>query len=232
MWFEDDGNSQKQADDCSLRALQLAPDMAEAHASRGYALTMNGKYAEAQAEFKAASRLDPQLYEAYYYAGRAYFAEGKYRQAADAFSKAGDIRPDDITVASLKSTALGNFGSEEEKREVREHSVRVAERYLALNPDDALALSRAANDLILLGEVSKGLERAERAYAINPHVCRYNVACAHMLAGKTARALDLLEEHARAGAVHVDWVEQDGDWAEVRDDPRFKEILDIARQSS
>lgn len=232
MWFEGAEDSQQKADECSLRALQLAPDRAEAHASRGYALTMNGKYAEAEAEFKAATKLDPQLYEAYYYAGRAYFAEGKYRQAVDAFKQASDIRPDDMTVASLMSTALGNFGSEAEIRQAREHSVNVAERYLALNPDDALALSRAANDLILLGEVSKGLERAERAYAINPHVCRYNVACAHMLAGKTERALDLLEEHARAGAVHADWVENDGDWAKIRDDSRFKEILDIARQSS
>ena len=46
-----------------------------------------------------------------------------------------------------------------------------------------------------------------------------------MLAGKTERALDLLEIHARAGAINVDWMVQDSDWDAARDHPRFKEIL-------
>ena len=102
----------------------------------------------------------------------------------------------------------------------------MAERYLALNPDDALALARAANNLIQLGEKDKGVEWAERAYSVNPHICRYNVACTFMLAGQTERALDLLEIHARAGAINVDWVAQDSDWEAARDHPRFKAILE------
>ena len=62
-------------------------------------------------------------------------------------------------------------------------------------------------------------------YSINPHVCRYNVACTFMLAGKTERALDLLEEHARLDAIHADWLEQDSDWDAARDNPRFKAII-------
>ena len=166
------------------------------------------------------------MYEAYYYAGRSYFAEGKFRKAADAFAQAGAIRPDDLAAASLHSTSLKSVGTEEEIRKAGEHSVKVAERYLALNPDDALALSRAAVELILLGEKDKGVEWAERAYSINPHACRYNVACAFMQAGKTERALDLLEIHARAGAIMFDWLVQDSDWDAAQDHPRFKAILE------
>lgn len=229
MWYESSPDSLQKADECSLKALQLAPNQAEAHASRSYALTMNGKYSEAEAEFKSAIKLDPQLYEAYYYAGRAYFAQGKFRQAADAFAQAGAIRPDDVSAATMTSTALKSVGSEEEIRKAAEHSISVAERYLALNPDDALALSRAANELINLGEIEKGLEWAERAYSISPEKCRYNVACAFIVSGKTERALKLLEEHAKAGAVQVDWLEQDRDWDAVRDHPRFKAIVEMAR---
>jgi DNA-binding transcriptional regulator YdaS (Cro superfamily) len=50
-----------------------------------------------------------------------------------------------------------------------------------------------------------------------------------MVAGNPERALDLLEEHARTGGVHADWLEQDVDWESVRDLPRFKAILEIAR---
>jgi adenylate cyclase len=229
MWYEDSPESMQKADEYSLKALQLAPNQAEAHASRSYALVASHKHAEAEAEFKAAIKLDPQLYEAYYYAGRAYFALGKFREAADAFNQAGAIRPDDLTAAALASTALKSLGDDEEFRIACERSIRVAERYLALNPDDALALSRAANDLVTIGKTEQGIEWAERAYSINPSVCRYNVACTHILAGKTERALDLLEEHAKAAAVNAEWLEQDSDWDEVRGHPRFKAILEIIK---
>lgn len=230
MWFEGSTDSQQKADECSLKALQLAPNQAEAHASRGYALTMNGKYSESEAEFKSAIKIDPQLYEAYYYMGRSYFAEGKYREAADAFTKAATIRPDDVTAATLLCTALKSFAGEDEIRRAAENAIKVSDRYLALNPDDVLAISRSANDLIIVGEIEKGVERAARAYSMAPHICRYNVSCTYVLAGKTDLALDLLEEHARAGAVHLDWLDKDSDWDEVRDNPRFQAIREIARK--
>jgi adenylate cyclase len=232
MWYEGSPESQCLADECSLKALQLAPALAEAHASRSYALTINGRYAEAEAEFKAAIELDPLLYEAYYYAGRAYFAQGEFQQALDALRQAAAIRPDDVTAAALIGTTLRSMGKVDEWKEACRHSIKVAEKYLSLNPDDALARSRVANDLIALGETEKGLEYAERAYAIGPNYCRYNVACANMVAGHTERALDLLEEHARLGGVHADWAENDVDWEPVRDWPRFRAILEIARQTN
>lgn len=229
MWYEDSPLSQQKADECSLKALQLAPDLAEAHASRSYALTANGKYDEAEDEFKAAVALDPQLYLAYYYVGRARFAQGRFREAADAFAQASAIRPDDLTATTLRCTALKSLGATEELAEATRESIGVAERYLALNPDDALAWSRAAIELILQGDMEKGLRWAARAYSISPSICRYNVACAYMLGGETEQALDLLEEHVRSGAVLADWLEQDSDWDAARELPRFKSIMDIAR---
>jgi adenylate cyclase len=230
MWVGKSAESLQKADECSRKALQLAPNLAEAHASRSNALALNGEYAEAETEFKSAIELDPQLYEAYFYAGRSFFAEGEIRKAAKAFAQAGTIRPDDLAAASLLSSSLRSVGTEEEIRKAREHCISVAERYLELNPDDALAISRAANDLIMLGEKDKGVEWAERAYSINPPVCRYNVACVFMLAGKTEHALDLLEIHARARAINVDWLAQDSDWEAARDHPRFKAILESLGQ--
>ena len=187
---------------------------------------MNGEHAEAEKEYKSAIELDPQLFRGYYYAGRDYFTQGKFRAAADMFEKAGAIRPDDVAAASLHSTSLQSIGTDEEKQQAAENSVKVAEQYINLNPDDAMAMSRGANDLIHTGDIEKGLEWAMRAYAINPTACRYNVACSFILAGKNERALDLLEECARTKAVHLDWLEKDSDWDSVRDDPRFGKILE------
>ena len=107
------------------------------------------------------------------------------------FAKAITIRPDDAAAATLRVTALRADGADVAKLELLEaakHSADVTEQYLALNPDDALALSRAAVELISTGDIDKGLEWAERAYTINIDLCGYNVACAFVLAGKTERA--------------------------------------------
>ncbi len=165
MWFDGSTDSPQKADECSLKALQLAPNRAEAHASRGYALTMNSKYAESEVEFKSAIEIDPQLYEAHYYMGRSYFAEGKHHEAVDAFRMAAAIRPDDVTAATLLCTTLKSFAGEDEIRSAAENAIKVSDRYLALNPDDVLAISRSANDLIIMGEierVSRGLQKPIR----------------------------------------------------------------------
>ena len=228
MWFESTPLDLRKADECSLRALELAPDLAEAHASRCFAMITTGNYGEAEKAFKAAVERDPQLYEAYYYVGRAFFAQGRHREAADAFAKAGEIRPDDPTAASLCSIALKNLGEGRELDEAQQRAIDVGERHLSLNPDDAVTWSRVASDLILSGQYEKGVQYAERAYSIGPEICRYNVACALAQAGKTDRALDLLEIHARKGAVQPDWLEHDSDWDELRELPRFEEIMAIA----
>ncbi|MCH8930457.1 MAG: tetratricopeptide repeat protein, partial [Proteobacteria bacterium] len=112
MWFEKTPENLQAAKECSRKALLLGPDLAETHASRGYALALKGEYAAAENEYQSAIKLDPQLYEAYYYAGRAYFAQGKFRQAADAFAQAGAIRPDDVSAATMTSTGLKSVGSQ------------------------------------------------------------------------------------------------------------------------
>jgi adenylate cyclase len=225
QWIRKTPESLSCADECSRKALELAPDLAESHASRCLALTLNDQFDEAEEEALKAIELDPQLYEAHYYLGRLFFAQGKHKQAARAFDRAGEVRPDDVAAATLKSTTVKNFGDEAEIRAAAIHAIEVSERYLVLNPDDALALSRSANDLLHLGEREKALEWAERAYRLNPKVCRYNVACVFVCDGQIERALDILEEQEREGGVPATWVEHDSDWDNTRDHPRFQALL-------
>jgi len=231
LWLKKTPESQLAAEQNSRKALQLAPSLAEAHTSRMMALIVGGKYEEAEDEFKLAVKLDPQLFEAYYYLGRVYFAQGKFDEAVDAFKQAQIIRPDSVTASTLLTTSLRSAGRKEEALESTRKSVVVAERHLSFNPDDALALSRGATDLIYMGEIDKAIEWAERAYSINPKVCHYNVACVFVLAGHIERALDLLEEHAQSSALDADWVMQDSDWDAARDHPRFGAIIESLRSN-
>jgi adenylate cyclase len=224
MWGRETQENLEAADNFSRRALKLAPEMAEAHASRGYALSMNGQYAEAEKNYRSAIDLNPQLFESYYYFGRSSFAQGNYREAADMFAKAMAIRPDDVGAATMRSSALGSVGTTEEILEAAKHGLSVTKKYLALNPDDALAWSRGALELIIAGDVDQGLEWVERATELNLDVCAYNVAIVFLLAGKIERSLDILEKFCRF--IDKDWLENDPDWNTARDHPRFKAVLE------
>ena len=116
-------------------------------------------------------------------------------------------------------------GDESEMHSAARHAVEVADRYLALNPDDALALSRSAHDLINIGEVERGLQRAAQAYRINPKSCGYNIACAFAVTGDVERALDILEEHLEHSGVQSSWIEHDSDWDAAREHPRFQALM-------
>ena len=85
----------KSANSASKKALELAPDLAESHASRGLALSLSKEYAAAAREFEAAIRLDPRLFEAYYFYARNCFAQGLHEQAAHLFEQAMRVRPED-----------------------------------------------------------------------------------------------------------------------------------------
>ena len=74
----------------SAKALDLEDGLAEAHASRGLALSLRGRYPEAMAEFDQAIALDPNLFEAHYFYARACFAQGNLDEAARLFQRAAD----------------------------------------------------------------------------------------------------------------------------------------------
>src|SRR5438552_933435 len=79
----------------SAKALALENGLAEAHASRGLALSLGQRYEEAMAEFEKAIALDPNSFEGHYFYARACFGQGKLERAAVLFERAADNKPDD-----------------------------------------------------------------------------------------------------------------------------------------
>ena len=80
--------------DASQRAVELDPELAEAHTSRGLALSINNRHEEAEGEFERALQLKPSLYEAYYYYGRDCVSQGKNDKAARLFAQSVALNPD------------------------------------------------------------------------------------------------------------------------------------------
>jgi serine/threonine protein kinase/Tfp pilus assembly protein PilF len=214
-----------EADRASRRALELDPELAQAHSARGFTLWLMDRFEEAKTEFETAMGLDPGQAETPYLYGRACFQRGELAQAVRLFEAAcrGRDHHEACYFAAQTHTALGD---KEAALTAYRLALRAVEKHVKLNPDDARAFTIGAVALCRLGERQSGLEWAERAIAIDPNDAgiQYNVACLFALEGERTRALQSLEAAVRAGFAHRDWVEKDPDLDSIRDDPRFKAL--------
>jgi tetratricopeptide (TPR) repeat protein len=82
--------------------------------------------------------------------------------------------------------------------------------------------------LIDLGEQQKSLEWIEKALSIDPSdpVMLYNTACVYSQAGKAGEAIAYLEKALDNGYANREWVDRDPDLDGIRNDPRFRGLID------
>ena len=227
MYWDGSKANLEGADNASRKALELDPELAESHASRGFAVSLSKQYDEARREFETAIRLNPKLYEAHYFYARACFQEGKLEEAVRHYMDASRVRPEDYQALVLVAAPLKALGREEEMRATMRRGLEVAEKHLELNPDDARALYLGAGALVQLGDRERGLDWTRRAYAIDsedPGVL-YNVACSYSNMGRVDDAIACLEKAVQNGFGHREWFENDSDLDPLRGDDRFQALM-------
>ncbi len=225
----------ERADSASRKAIELDPESAEAHASRGLALSLKEEYAEAEIQFETAARLDPRLFEAYYLYARVAFAQGKLEKAIELYEKASEVNPEDYQAPLLVAQSYSDLGRHEEAEHARRRGIHVAEERLNLNPDDSRALYMGANGLVALGQCERGLEWANQALSLDPDepMVLYNVACIQSLAGRIDEAIDSLERAVRSGLTQKSWLEHDSNLDPLRCSPRYQALIQfIDRQAA
>jgi adenylate cyclase len=191
-------------------------------------MSIGGNREEAERGFEAATRLDPRLFEAWYFYARHAFVNGDLEKSARLFEKTIEVRPDDFQAPLLVAQIYEALGRPEDARSSRRRGVALVEQRIELHPDDARALYMGANGLVALGEKEKGLEWARRARDIAPDepMLLYNLGCIYSLAGEVKEALDCLERAAAAGLVQKGWYEHDSNLDPLREQPRFKALME------
>jgi adenylate cyclase len=227
-WFGAREDDLAKAQNASQKALDLSPDLADSHVARGCVLSLLARYDEASAEFQEAIRINSNFFDAYYYFARTSFASGNTEISAALFSKAADIRPDDFQSPMLRAQSLRMLGRPKEAVESAREGIRRAERILALNPTDARALSLGSGALFEDGQLARADAWAQRALELYPDdpSTLVNAACLHAKAGRKEEAIETLERVFARGWGKRDWVEHDPDYDILRDDPRFRRMLE------
>lgn len=226
-YFGGSGADLEQAEKDSETALKHDPNLSEAHAAHGLALTLSKRFEEAEKEFEKAIELNLNLFEAYYFYARACFVQGKYEQAKDLYLKASRVNPADYQSPALLAFLYKTLGQEEKMVPVLHEALDKVEQHLALNPDDSRAIYLGADVLVRLGEKQKAMDYVKRLAATErdePYLL-YGLACLYSLIGKPEEAVYYLTKSVEVGFAHRQYLEKDGDFDPIREHPSYKALI-------
>lgn len=129
----------RRADAASLRAVELAPHLAESHICRAHALAIAEKYRDAEGELQVALSISPQSADAYYRYGRLRTAEGKLDEAAEMFERATEFQPADFRAPARLAQVYRILGRDEQAKAVAARTVELCTRHLERMPNDERA---------------------------------------------------------------------------------------------
>jgi TolB-like protein/tetratricopeptide (TPR) repeat protein len=218
----------KQAAKDSQMALKLDPGLAEAHAARGLAVSLNREFKESERAFEKAIELNPNLFEAHYFYASTCFLQGKFEKAIALFKDASRVNPVDYQAPAYLAFLYQMTGQTEKMTPVLQEALQKIEKRLALNPDDSRALYLGAGAWVRLGDQAKAMQWIKRLAATErdePHLL-YGIACLYSMTGKIEESIYYLNKAVEAGFAYRLYLERDGDFDPVRSHPGYKTLIE------
>jgi adenylate cyclase len=213
-------------------ALKLDPNLAEAHSAKARAALYRRDFAEAEAEIGCALELAPESWEVNKEAVGVFVWQKKFGEAARYCEKCIALVPDDLQSWDTLMMIQSALHDEGKLREAAQGLFERSEAVIAREPQNHYAYGRAANALVVLGDIQRAQDWIGRALLIAPDNLdiRYNFACTLCAYPEWHEiALDhIAYVFSRSVGSIVRRADIDVDLDPVRSNPRFIEIYDRA----
>jgi serine/threonine-protein kinase len=246
----------------ALRAVELAPEMAETRASLGYIQALEWDRAAAKESFQAAIDLDPRYAVAHAYSAWAFASEGRRVEAAAAARLAQELNPvSEITngIASLVRYQAREY----------DEAIREGKRSLELEPTSFVGLFATSVSHAAAGKHEEAIGYAERGVVFSPEstFLLALLGAVNAVAGRKEAAREVLsklhqwETRGYVSPILFSWIYGNlgdadrafemldrayeehsstigfGEWLvplydPIRDDPRFGKLLEKAGMQS
>ena len=223
--------------DCGLdaanRALELDPNIAEAHLPRAWHFAMNNCESEARAEIETALKLNPQSWEANKEAARILYRQGRLAEATPCLEKATELSDSDFHSRGMLTGLYLAQGMNAEARACAVKMIGQVQGAISRHPDNGAALAYGALSFAAAGDEARARDWIERALLLDPDnmYMRYNLAWTALVFFEDREcALELLEPALRKGGkTLISLASADRNLDPLRDDSRFKVMLDQAK---
>ena len=226
-------NSGQYGLEAAEKALELDPNLAEAHAAKARILLGRGNLDESWEYHKRALELDPESFEVNVGAARWAIYAHKPDQALVYLNAASKADPTDVWAAGMAGQVYEELGDPQGTKVAAQECLARVKKVLEAEQDNSTALGFGVCALVRLDEMERARDWAELVLLIDPENTNalYNTGCGMAKAGEADLALELLAQVAtRIGLEGLLWIREDSDWAAVRSDPRFAEIIDEAER--
>ena len=216
----------REATGAAKRAVELAPDLADAQLAYGAALSL-AHDPTALSAYARALELSPHDPNVHYRTARFLVLSGDKAGAIRHYERAFELAPDDYRYVVYALQEYQALSDKEGERSCLLRSAAAIERHLEVYPSDVRALGHGAGVMALLGRTQHAEQMMQRALALRPddYGNLATLACAAMLNQDADRALDLLERAAAAGHGDREWLVHDHDLAPLHGHPRFEALL-------
>jgi eukaryotic-like serine/threonine-protein kinase len=213
-----------QAEPLFRTATELAPDNPRAFYNLGGVYLAEGKYQEAEDILARGIAIRPTA-GAYSNLALARQYQGHYEDAAVMFRKAAELLPGDDRLWCNLGVAYRLAGNRAKADEAFHAAVQLAEKTVALRPQEIQALGLLARYYAEAGEKTKAQQTLARAPASaqNDPDFLYDSALVYELAGRREQALAALHSALRAG-YSLSQVQNAPEFAMLRQDPRYSAI--------
>ena len=143
------------------KAIQIDPNVADAHNNLGNALLKQGKTDEAVECLQRAMALDPNYLDAINNLGNAFFKQGRTDEAIQYYCRTLALNPN-------YALAHNNLGSALFKQGKTDKAIQRFRHALTLNPDLADAHNNLGNALFKQGKIDEAIACFHQALALNP----------------------------------------------------------------
>ncbi len=217
------------------RALQINPNLPEAHCIKARYLEEDGRAEEAEKQAHTALKLDPELWEGNRETARILFRSGHIRECIPFFEKAASLMETDWRNAAMLVGCYRAIGDDARARSAAKTAIARVEAVIAKDPTNCSAIAMGATALGALGEQDRAREWIRRALMLDPEnlLGRYNIAC--VLASDLEDhdgAIDALKPYFErtSSTTEIRHLEADPDLDPIRSDPRFVGMLASAKE--
>jgi len=216
FWYEWDWQA---AEKEYLRALELNPNSAEAHFAYAHLLSNTAQHEKALAEIKRARELDPLSLLTGALEGQILFFAGKHDEALDRLQQTIDLNPNFwlthlfiSRVYTEKGMHAEAIAATKKAKELSSNSQSDAYRAYALTKAGEMEQART-----ILEELLK--------LSTERYVPPYNFAVVYHALGEREETLAWLEKGYKQRDVRMVFLQVEPQWNNLRDDPRFQDLL-------